>query len=88
MWYHPGAFALGWRDVVAAWIICFTIAAALFGCGALESEGEAESLSAAMRSIIGAAPKRNPPCRLGAPPVAPSLRIGVARNASVQVPHG
>jgi len=48
MWYHPGAVALGWRDVVAAWIVCFTIAAALVGCGAFESEGEATAHSAAV----------------------------------------
>ncbi len=48
MWYHPGAFDLGWRDVVAAWIICFTIAAALIGCCALETEGEAKARSVAM----------------------------------------
>jgi hypothetical protein len=23
MWYHPSAFALDWRDVVAGWIVCF-----------------------------------------------------------------
>jgi hypothetical protein len=29
--YHPKAFAIGWRDVVAAWAICTTIAVACFG---------------------------------------------------------
>jgi hypothetical protein len=56
MWYHPGAFALDWRDVVAAWIICFAVAAALFGCGVFDSEGEAEARSAATRPVIGLQP--------------------------------
>ena len=29
--YHPGAFAISWRDVVAAWAVCTTIAAVCFG---------------------------------------------------------
>ena len=29
--YHPGAFAISWRDVVAAWVVCTTIAAVCFG---------------------------------------------------------
>ncbi len=46
MWYHPGAFALGWRDVVAAWIICFALAAVLIGCCAFEGEAAARSAAA------------------------------------------
>ena len=29
--YHPGAFAVSWRDVIAAWAICVTIAAVCLG---------------------------------------------------------
>lgn len=29
--YHPRAFAVGWRDVVAAWTVCTTIAVACLG---------------------------------------------------------
>jgi hypothetical protein len=29
--YHPGEFALSWRDVVAAWAVCTTIALVCFG---------------------------------------------------------
>jgi hypothetical protein len=29
--YHPKAFAIDWRDVIAAWAICTTIAAACLG---------------------------------------------------------
>ena len=29
--YHPKAFAIGWRDVIAAWAVCTTIAAVCFG---------------------------------------------------------
>ncbi len=29
--YHPKAFAIGWGDVIAAWAICTTIAAACLG---------------------------------------------------------
>ena len=29
--YHPKAFAVGWRDVIAAWAVCTTIAAVCFG---------------------------------------------------------
>ena len=29
--YHPNALAIGWRDVVAAWAVCTTIAAVCFG---------------------------------------------------------
>jgi hypothetical protein len=31
MWYHPVAFALGSRDVIGAWLVCFIIAAVCFG---------------------------------------------------------
>jgi hypothetical protein len=27
MWYDPGTYAVGKRDVIAAWIICLAIAA-------------------------------------------------------------
>jgi hypothetical protein len=27
MWYHPGAYLLRMRDVVAAWLVCIGIAA-------------------------------------------------------------
>ena len=30
MWYHPAAFAVGTRDVIAAWIVCLTLCVALF----------------------------------------------------------
>ena len=29
--YYPGAFAISWRDVVAAWAVCTTIALVCFG---------------------------------------------------------
>ena len=29
--YHPGEFVLSWRDVVAAWAVCTTIALVCFG---------------------------------------------------------
>ena len=29
--YYPGAFAISWREVVAAWAVCTTIAAICFG---------------------------------------------------------
>jgi hypothetical protein len=36
MWYHPAAFALGNRDVIAAWFVCLAISAASFGLPAIE----------------------------------------------------
>jgi hypothetical protein len=53
MWYHPGVLALGWRDSVAAWIVCFAVAAALFGGCIFDSEGGVELRSAAARSVVG-----------------------------------
>ena len=29
--YYPGALAISWREVVAAWAVCTTIAAICFG---------------------------------------------------------
>jgi hypothetical protein len=43
MWYHPSAFALGWRDIVAAWIVCFAAAALLVGCCVLARTDDVES---------------------------------------------
>jgi hypothetical protein len=31
MWYHPGAHALGRRDVIGAWIICVCAALVFLG---------------------------------------------------------
>jgi hypothetical protein len=36
MWYHPAAFVLGKRDVVAAWLVCLAISAAFFGLPTIE----------------------------------------------------
>ena len=30
MWYHPGAFFVGKRDVIGAWVICLALATAFF----------------------------------------------------------
>lgn len=49
MWYHPGAFALDWRDVVAAWIVCFAVTVALIGQCALGAEDEFGCRAAAVR---------------------------------------
>ena len=45
MWYHPAAFALGKRDVVAAWLVCLAISAAFFGLPAVESLIDAKAAS-------------------------------------------
>jgi hypothetical protein len=37
MWYHPAAFALGKRDVIAAWLVCLSISAACFAVPVAES---------------------------------------------------
>jgi hypothetical protein len=37
MWYHPAAFELGKRDVIAAWLVCLAISAACFGWPVAES---------------------------------------------------
>ena len=55
MWYHPTAFALGWRDVLAAWAICLALTAGLLGLCIAESEAEAE-LRAAAASLHRVAP--------------------------------
>jgi hypothetical protein len=52
MWYHPCAVALGWRDVVAAWIVCFAAAALLFCYGLSAAEADADPRFAAARSTI------------------------------------
>jgi hypothetical protein len=36
MWYHPAAFTLGKRDVIAAWLVCLAISAASFGLPTIE----------------------------------------------------
>jgi hypothetical protein len=30
MWYYPGAFLVGKRDVIGAWLVCLLVAAACF----------------------------------------------------------
>lgn len=47
MWYHPSAFALGWRDIVAAWIVCFAAAMLLVGACMLARADGMEASSAA-----------------------------------------
>jgi hypothetical protein len=47
MWYHPVGFALKWRDVIAAWVICFAAAAALLGYCALATRDELAPRAAA-----------------------------------------
>jgi hypothetical protein len=37
MWYDPSAFAVGKRDVIAAWIICLAITAPFLGWLMVES---------------------------------------------------
>jgi hypothetical protein len=32
MWYHPGAFSLGPRDIIGAWIVCLAIAGLFSFC--------------------------------------------------------
>jgi len=50
MWYHPAAFAVGIRDVIAAWIVCLTIFAALFAFASLENTNEAGGAAAVAAS--------------------------------------
>ena len=40
MFYHPAAFALGIRDVIAAWLVCLTLVAVLFIFAAVENIDE------------------------------------------------
>jgi hypothetical protein len=35
MFYHPYAYAVSFRDVIAAWLICFAVAATGVACAAL-----------------------------------------------------
>jgi hypothetical protein len=37
VWYHPAAFAIATRDVIAGWLVCLAIAALFFGFPAVES---------------------------------------------------
>lgn len=46
MFYHPVAFALGILDVIAAWLVCLTVAAALFVFAAVENTDEASGAPA------------------------------------------
>ena len=55
MWYHPTALALGWRDVLAAWMFCFVVIAGLLGLYVAESVSEAE-FPAVAASLHQAAP--------------------------------
>jgi len=31
MWYYPGSFALGIRDIIGAWLFCLAVAAGFYG---------------------------------------------------------
>lgn len=46
MWYHPAAFALGSRDVIASWRVCLAISAAFLGLPAVQSLIDAAAASA------------------------------------------
>jgi hypothetical protein len=45
MWYHPAAFGLGIRDIIAAWLVCTAIAVVFFGWTALEPANDAGTIS-------------------------------------------
>ena len=47
MFYHPAAFVLGIRDVIAAWLVCLTLIGALFAFAAVETIDEASGAPAA-----------------------------------------
>ncbi len=44
MFYHPYAYAVSFRDVIAAWLICLAVAATGVACAALAAP---EDLAAA-----------------------------------------
>ena len=47
MFYHPAAFVLGIRDVIAAWLVCLTLIGALFVFAAVGTSDEASGAPAA-----------------------------------------
>jgi hypothetical protein len=52
MFYHPAGFALGIRDVIAAWLVCLTLVAVLFIFAALENSDEAGEVPALAGTVM------------------------------------
>ena len=57
MEYYPGAFSLGIRDAIGAWLVCLAIAAAFFGYPLVTAAWDASVVqhrAAADRSLTAA----------------------------------
>ena len=75
MWYHPAAFVLGKRDVVAAWLVCLAISAAFFGLPTIERLIDA-------MDAIDAIDARTPSAGTG--PSGVSCNLGARKEADQQ----
>ena len=62
MFYHPHAYAIGFRDIVAAWLVCLAVAATGLAGAALVAVPEEPVAAGATRpntSIFFAGPRIN-----------------------------
>ena len=75
MFYHPHAYAVGWRDVIAAWLVCLVVAATGFAYAEVSADPEDRAAE------LVTAPQRTPD---GSVPTA----ICVLRKAAVEPPRG
>ena len=66
MFYHPYAYTVSFRDVIAAWLICLAVAAAGVACTALAAP---EDLAAGVSATFFAEPRIN-----GGPARSPSYQ--------------
>jgi hypothetical protein len=54
MWYYPGAFLVGKRDVIGAWLVCLVLAAACLGSPMLSAKSDIST--ATRHAAAGCAP--------------------------------
>jgi hypothetical protein len=73
--YDPNAYSIGFRDVIAAWLVCFAVAAAGF------SYAEVSAASADRVAQARTGPQHTPP-------TAPRTAICKIRISPVEIPPG
>jgi hypothetical protein len=62
MFYHPYAYSVGFRDVIAAWLVCLAVAVTGFAYAAVSSAPENPAAEARTLPHTPLAPSRTAIC--------------------------
>jgi hypothetical protein len=57
VWYYSGAFNLGIRDAIGAWLVCLAVAAAFFGYPLVTAAPAVQHDAATDRPLVSAPAK-------------------------------